>query len=439
MIGRPILRKQTSYSMYRPSAIAIANTLADIRFSAAQVFISNFCVYFMSNLNRSAGAFFAFHISNYVAFLTMQRIEYTGYIEPVNSMKRWLFCIFHPNPIAYAWQGIMENEFRRINLTCDGAYIIPRNGNGVTKYPNRLGDNQVCTLFGAQSGSTFVTGRQYVLDGYRLDMEDVWRRCFIVLLGMFFFFQLTQVIALEFFPQYVANVGFRVFAKENAETNNSKKLSRPRGPLVRNDRNELRLRMEKIILVLKRTVSREYRKTFTWENLNHTVPVPGGTRRLLYDLCGYVKPGTLTALMGASSAGKTTRLDVLAQRKNIGVISGDVLVDGRPLTSDFSRGTAYAEQMDVHERPATVREAMRFSVYLRQPAEVSIEEKNAYVKEIIELLELQDLADVIVYCLGVEARKRLTIGVEFASKPELLFFLEEPTSGPDAQSASNLV
>ena len=68
-----------------------------------------------------------------------------------------------------------------------------------------------------------------------------------------------------------------------------------------------------------------------------------------------------------SCQGKTTCLDVLAQRKNIGVISGDVLVDGRPLNSDFARGTAYgvlsiwvcclfflcilhpAEQMDVHE------------------------------------------------------------------------------------------
>ena len=62
---------------------------------------------------------------------------------------------------------------------------------------------------------------------------------------------------------------------------------------------------------------------------------------MLNDVFGYVKPGTLTALMGASGAGKTTCLDVLAQRKNIGVISGDVLVDGRPLTSDFARGTAY--------------------------------------------------------------------------------------------------
>ena len=52
----------------------------------------------------------------------------------------------------------------------------------------------------------------------------------------------------------------------------------------------------------------------------------GGSLKLLDDVYGYVKPGTLTALMGASGAGKTTCLDVLAQRKNIGVVTGDILV-----------------------------------------------------------------------------------------------------------------
>jgi ATP-binding cassette subfamily G (WHITE) protein 2 (SNQ2) len=142
--------------------------------------------------------------------------------------------------------------------------------------------------------------------------------------------------------------------------------------------------------------------------------------------------------MGASGAGKTTCLDVLTKRKNIGVVCGDILVDGRPTGSDFARSTAYAEQMDVHEGTATVREAMRFSAYLRQPFDVSKEDKNAYVEEIIEVLELHELADAIVHSLDAEARKRLTIGVELASKPGLLF-LDEPTSGLDARSSWNLI
>ncbi|PPQ79878.1 hypothetical protein CVT25_002934 [Psilocybe cyanescens] len=57
----------------------------------------------------------------------------------------------------------------------------------------------------------------------------------------------------------------------------------------------------------------------------------------------------------------------------------------------------------------------------------------------IELLELQEISEALVFSLDMEARKRLTIGVELASKPELLLFLDEPTSGLDAQSAWNLV
>ena len=94
--------------------------------------------------------------------------------------------------------------------------------------------------------------------------------------------------------------------------------------------------------------------------------------------------------------------------------------------------------MDVHEGSSTVREAMRFSAYLRQPPDISKEEKDQYVEDMIEVLELQDLADALVASLGVEARKRLTIGVELASRPSLLF-LDEPTSGLDGQSAWNLV
>lgn len=131
-----------------------------------------------------------------------------------------------------------------------------------------------------------------------------------------------------------------IYAKENAETKQLNDALRARKE-TRNERTK-----EVDTYSSKESKSKDFsdRRVFTWENLNYVVPVPGGTRRLLHDVMGYVKPGTLTALMGASGAGKTTCLDVLAQRKNIGVITGDILVDGKPLDSDFARGTAYGKR-----------------------------------------------------------------------------------------------
>ena len=69
---------------------------------------------------------------------------------------------------------------------------------------------------------------------------------------------------------------------------------------------------------------------------------------MLQNVSGYCVPGTLTALMGESGAGKTTLLNVLAQRVDFGVITGDMLVNGRPLDTSFSRRTGYVQQQDIH-------------------------------------------------------------------------------------------
>ena len=133
--------------------------------------------------------------------------------------------------------------------------------------------------------------------------------------------------------------------------------------------------------------------------------------------------------MGESGSGKTTLLNALAQRISFGEVTGDFLVDGRPLPKSFQRATGFAEQQDVHEPTATVKEALRFSALLRQPKEVPLEEKYEYVETIIKLLEMEDIAGATVGSQGnglnQEQRKRLTIGVELASKPELLMFLDE--------------
>jgi ATP-binding cassette subfamily G (WHITE) protein 2 (SNQ2) len=88
---------------------------------------------------------------------------------------------------------------------------------------------------------------------------------------------------------------------------------------------------------------------------------------------------------------------------------------------------------------ATVREALEFSAILRQDRSISKSDKIAYVDKIIGLLELGDMQDALVRSLGVEQRKRVTIGVELAAKPNLLLFLDEPTSCLDSQSAYNVI
>ena len=105
-----------------------------------------------------------------------------------------------------------------------------------------LGDNQVCTLFGSEPGSTTVAGADYLQAGYSLDIADQWRRNFVVLLGFFITFQVTQLLLIEFFPvssvsddrkcvstsspcpgqQYHGNAGVIVYAKpsrKNIELN----------------------------------------------------------------------------------------------------------------------------------------------------------------------------------------------------------------------------
>jgi ATP-binding cassette subfamily G (WHITE) protein 2 (PDR) len=99
---------------------------------------------------------------------------------------------------------------------------------------------------------------------------------------------------------------------------------------------------------------------------------------------------------GASGAGKTTLLDVLASRVTMGVVSGQIYVDGRLRNKGFQRKTGYVQQQDLHLATSTVREALIFSALLRQPTKVPRQEKIDYVEEVIKTLEMEPYADAIV-------------------------------------------
>ncbi|KAK4269319.1 hypothetical protein QN277_022491 [Acacia crassicarpa] len=188
----------------------------------------------------------------------------------------------------------------------------------------------------------------------------------------------------------------------------------------------------------------------SFDSVNYYVDMPNEMKekgvtddrlQLLKDVTGGFRPGILTALMGVSGAGKTTLMDVLAGRKTGGYIEGDIRISGFPKKQEtFARISGYCEQTDIHSSQVTIYESLIFSAFLRLPKAVSHREKQLFVEEVMDLVELNNLRDAIVGIPGVtglstEQRKRLTIAVELVANPSIIF-MDEPTSGLDARAAA---
>lgn len=64
--GRTVMAKHKAYSMYRPSAVFIAQTLADLPILLPQLIILDVIVYFLAGLQLSAGLFFIFLLFSFI-------------------------------------------------------------------------------------------------------------------------------------------------------------------------------------------------------------------------------------------------------------------------------------------------------------------------------------------------------------------------------------
>ncbi|KAJ2479767.1 ATP-binding cassette transporter snq2 [Coemansia sp. RSA 2131] len=450
-VGKLVDIKHQRLALAHPAALSIAQVLTELPTLAATGLVFSLIYYFTAGLASSGGQFFAFYLFLLVATLCLSTLfrligsivssvdaahtlagctivvlmTHTGFLIPVDSMRPYFRWIRYINPLAYAWSALMSNEFRNLELECAGASLVP-SGPGFEDIAH-----QVCTLQGARAGSRAVQGADYIETAYQIKVSGQWTQ-FGAVIGFWILFVILRALAMEFIhfgsKGYTTTVSKRQKTKIAPETKDQMSMD------------------EKKPAFLDQSPDEQIRTgtTFTWKDLNYSVPVKGESRQLLNKVSGFIKPGQMTALMGSSGAGKTTLLDSLSQRKTIGTLEGQVLMNGAELARSFRRSTGYAEQLDVHAPLVTVREALRFSAYLRQEASVPDAEKDEYVERVIYLLGMSEIADCMVgdpetgEGISLEERKRLTIGVELVSKPKILF-LDEPTSGLDAQASFKIV
>ncbi|KZP27013.1 pleiotropic drug resistance ABC transporter [Athelia psychrophila] len=458
-VQRPIVGRHEKAAMYHPFIEAAALTLVDVPITFITSLVFATIIYESVKLQQSAAQFFVFFLFLFTMTLTMKAwfrmlaaackseataqavggmsvlvlVLYTGYAIPMPSMIGALRWITYINPLRYGFEGLITNEFRTLNGVCSNFVPMGPGYEGVGLA------NQVCTTVGAVAGEAVVNGARFAELSYGYSYVNAWRNYGIVVaFGVAFL--VAYMFFTEFNTSFASSTSVVLFkrgstqriATDAADTVDEEKASGPdASAAAEKSPGEARATAETALALTPAMTD-----VFSWQHMEYVVPIGSNEhRKLLDDVTGYVAPGKLTALMGESGAGKTTLLNVLAERQSTGVVSGDRLVNGQPLPQDFQAQTGYCQQMDTHVPESTVRESLLFSARMRQPASVSEREKEEYVETCLKMCGLEDYADALVGSLGIEHRKRTTIGVELAAKPKLLLFLDEPTSGLDSQSA----
>ncbi len=154
-------------------------------------------------------------------------------------------------------------------------------------------------------------------------------------------------------------------------------------------------------------------------------------KQLLDHISLTARPGTLTAIIGGSGAGKTTLSRLIVGYTS--PTSGMVTFEGHNIHTEYASMRSrigMVPQDDVVHRQLTVNQALNYAAELRLPPDTSDEERARVVAQVLEELDMTQHADTRVDKLSGGQRKRASVALELLTQPSLLL-LDEPTSGLD--------
>ncbi|KAI9151516.1 ABC multidrug transporter atrG [Paramyrothecium foliicola] len=454
---RHIVEKQDHYAFYRPFVERLAHMLSDFPSKFALSILLHPPIYFLSNLRRTPAAFLTYWLIMFinlmmmamlfrmlgsvlrsrdatitpVSIVTLLCVLYTGFVIPPPYMVSWLGWFRHVNPVAYAYEALMINEFYGRQFPCSN--LIP-NGpsyDGVEK------SAKLCLEIGSDRETSLVDGYHYILQRYGYEKTHPWSNIDISF-AMMAVFCIVHLLAVQYIPAQKSRGEVLLFKK----TPHKDKIDTETGDTESFVQSLVTHKnvMDTHILT-NPSLGRTSTPVLHWSRLTYDIKVGKDTRRILNKADGWLQPGSLTVLMGFTGAGKTTLLDVLADRASAGRVCGNIFVDGvhREKLGSFQRRIGYVQQSDIHLPTATVREALQFGSLLRQSHSRAKHCKLQDVEDVLSLLEMESYADAVVGIpgegLNVEQRRRLSIALEMVATPDLVLFLDEPTSGLDSQTA----
>ncbi|MCO5582935.1 hypothetical protein L7F22_036838 [Adiantum nelumboides] len=438
----PVLYKQRDNLFYPSWAFSVPSWILRIPYSFVESIIWSCIVYYSVGLAPEAGRFFRYMFllflmhqmaiglfrligalgrtmviaQTFGSFALLIVFLLGGFILSKDNIHPWWVWAFWISPLSYAQNAIAVNEFlapRWKKLTSSGRQLY-----------------------------------EIILDSRGLQTEGYWYWIAIgALIGYTFLFNFMVTVALGYLnplerPQAVLTQG-----SLDSSQNRKNSLQKTANKLQEIQMQSMQPRRSNGV---KGMTLPFQPLALTFHNVSYYVDMPaemksGGAKgerlQLLRNVSGAFRPGVLTALVGVSGAGKTTLMDVLAGRKTGGYIEGDIRISGYPKRQEtFARVAGYVEQSDIHSPQLTVQESLLFSSWLRLPKETAIDERKAFVEEIMKLVELDSLQSALVGLpsvtgLSTEQRKRLTIAAELVANPSIIF-MDEPTSGLDARAAA---
>ncbi|KAK6254300.1 hypothetical protein SCA6_015605 [Theobroma cacao] len=439
VIRLPIVDKQRAFYLYPPWAYSIPASILKIPLSLADSMLWTAITYYVIGYSPEVERFFcqflllfALHqastsMCRFIASVFRTMVVATtvgsvilvlmfifgGFILPRSALPPWLRWGFWLSPMTYGEIGISLNEF-----------LAPR--------------WQKVSEGNSTIGKDVLTSHGLNFEGYFYWIS------FGALLGFTLLFEFGFILALTYLKP-----------PKMSQAIISKKIWFSQ--IHQREPGKVTTEVDTGSTAVPQTTPETTRKvlpfqplTVAFKDVRYSVDTPMEMRKhgfkekklqLLHDITGAFRPGILTALMGASGAGKTTLMDVLSGRKTCGVIEGDIRIGGYPkIQKTFARISGYCEQNDTHSPQITVEESIVFSAWLRLPPETDVKTRRRFVEEVIETMELHDIRDYLVGTpgqsgLSTEQRKRLTIAVELVSNPSVIF-MDEPTSGLDARAAA---